>query len=162
MELLHKAGAISRELEQLKSLRQSITEDKRFISNMLLEDKNIREAVKVAEEKLKKEREDLDKAVFSKYIEWKLGEAKLEEVQRASVLKTEQTNTSNKVYDVIDECKDLLRKKDIRKAKELYNQAKTLYETTQFNSVEKVLVYNKLRALYSDIQLTSLDAEITV
>jgi hypothetical protein len=160
--LLHRAGAISKELQELKSLKQAISEDKRILDELVIEDKSIREAVRIAEDNLKKEKGDLDKTVFSRYIQWKLGEAKFEDIQGGTLIKSDPVDRTHQVYNAMDKCKEMLKVKDIKEAKILYNQAKELYDNTSFNNTEKILVYNKLRALYSDIQLTSLDADITV
>ena len=61
------------------------------------------------------------------------------------------------IYELIDTCKDLLKRKKVNEAKVFYNQLRERYYDKKFSSEkEKESVHNSIRSLYDEINLADI------
>lgn len=162
MSLLNKADEIAKDLAQLENVKNFIQKNKKTLRRDIDEDKDLRISIKKAENKLYKEKENLDNMIFSKYIE-----SKLSSIRPKSMIKTEMARDdfdikveTQQIYELMTECKNKLLQKDISNAKKIYTSIKKLYEKTKFDKIEKDMVYNSIRALYNEIQLTIVENQL--
>ena len=158
LELLKKADGISRELSNIKQLKEFIEQNKKFIRKELSEDKELKRAIERGEVTLKKEKENLDNLVFSKYIEKKLKAIKPEYIETKQDMKIDLE--SNPLYDQIKQCRQVLGQGNIKTAKEEYNSIKRSFEYSRLQKKEREALYTAIRELYNDIQLKLIEVEM--
>lgn len=157
MDLLKQADKINNELQQVSSMKKAIEHDKIKIHKEFITDKNLKEALSRAEKHLKKEKESLDKQMFSKYIE-----SRLREIKPASMRTEDQFELSHEmpeIYDLIDNCRESLDSNNIDEGKKAYNKIKHLFENNAFEPREKAILFNTIRELYNEIQLKIIELQ---
>jgi len=155
--LLSKGDEMAREFEKLEDARKIVERSKKAISKDIDLDKELKRALDAAETRLKREKDDLDKMIFSKYIVERLSSIRPESMISDSPAGETLSYDGGKIYALIKDCKKQILAKDIVAAKKTYSGMKHLFETGRFNPAEKAMLYNSIRALYSDIQLAVID-----
>ncbi len=159
-ELIKQGDAVAKELDYVKKIKSSIDENKKAVEKELNEDKELKQAITAAEQKLIEEKENLDKAIFNKYLENKLKSIKPEYLEKRSDWKAELQ--SHPLYAQISQCKQLLSQRNINEAKSLYNVVRKSYEQVQTSPKEKEALYYVIRELYNEIQLKIVEAQLNL
>ena len=60
-------------------------------------------------------------------------------------------------YNLIDNCKSLVREKNIKAAKNSYMELRNAYNTLPVQGMEKDMIYTAIRELYDDIKLAEME-----
>ncbi len=154
LDLLSKADHVADELKTVKEIRNFIEHDKKKVEQKLSHNKELEGAIRRSEELLKKERADVERLAFSKYITTNLrtiGEQPREQQVNYQIMP---------LYDLIDAARKSLDAGDIDTAKHTYNKVKGMFERANLEKLEREAVYNAVRELYNDIQLAILDRKL--
>jgi len=158
LELVKVADSVSKELQEVKRLKTTVSIDAKNVEKELAEDKELKDAISKAELSLTDEKANLDKMIFSKYIENKLKSIK------PSYLETKQdwkvALKSNPIYEQISQCRKLLVQRNLNDAKKQYNDIRKAYDQVDAPKKEKEALYNAIRELYNDIQLKMVESQI--
>ncbi|MFA5797511.1 MAG: hypothetical protein WC916_05775 [Candidatus Woesearchaeota archaeon] len=152
--MLERAGEIAQELQTVKRIRNFIEHDKKKVDARIIQNKELENAIAHSEALLKKEREDVEKLAFSKYISSNL--------QTAGSLDG-QMQVSYKLlplYDLMKNARLLIDSRDIDSAKREYNKVKGMFERMNLERIERETIYSAIRELYNDIQLALLDQQL--
>jgi len=158
LELLRIADSLSKELRDVKQMKEFVDKNKTQISRELGEDKELKYAIDRAQSTLIKERENLDNTIFSKYLDNKLTSIKPEYLEKKQDWKAELL--SNPLYERIAHCRELLEQHDIDGAKSLYNNIRKDYAEVHASQREKEALYTSIRELYNEIQLHIVDSQL--
>jgi hypothetical protein len=158
LELLQIADSVSKELRDVKDMKEYVDKNKKFLDKELVEDKELKHAITNAQTALVKEKENLDNMIFSKYIENKLKGIKPEYLEKREDWKTELK--SNPLYVQISQCRKLLGQHNLTEAKSLYNSIRKAYDQVQTNRKEKEALYTAIRELYNEIQLRVVETQM--
>jgi hypothetical protein len=158
LELLKVADSVSKELQDVKQMKEYVDVNKKHIDKELNEDKELKTAINKAEAALVKEKENLDNMIFSRYIENKLKSIKPEYLDKREDWKTELK--SNPLYEQINHCKKLLSQHSLAEAKSLYNSIRKAYDQVHTSRKEKEALYTTIRELYNDIQLKIVETQV--
>ncbi|MGV8141448.1 MAG: hypothetical protein ACP5NW_03335 [Candidatus Woesearchaeota archaeon] len=158
LELIQKAGVISKNLEELKHLKESVEQSKATIERELHDDTELKDALTAAEAKLSDEKQNLDNLIFSKYLESNLKNIKPEYADKKQDWNNE--SKSHPLYGQITQCRQLLLQMKMTEAKALYNNIRRAYEQIPNSSGDKEGLYTAIRELYNDIQLKMVEAQI--
>jgi hypothetical protein len=158
LELLKIADSVSKELHDVKQMKEYVDVNKKHIDKELGEDKELKHAIDNAEKSLVKEKENLDGMIFSRYIENKLKSIKPEYLEKREDWKTELK--SNPLYVQINHCRKLLAQHNMNEAKSLYNGIRKAYDQVQASHKEKEALYTAIRELYNEIQLKVVESQM--
>jgi hypothetical protein len=158
LSLLSQADNVSRELDDVKRMKEFIEKNRKVIKKELDEDKELKRAIDRGEITLKREKENLDSLVFSKYLEKKLKGIKPELTDEKGELKIELDN--NPLYQQVKQCSVMLTQGNIEGAKQLYNKIKRSFEYSGLPKREREILHTAIRELYNDIQLKIVETEL--
>ena len=116
-----------------------------------------------AQDILEEEKSKLIDDEFDQYLHDQLGTLRSSgiNVKDINVLKNvefpDTKKSSRKIYDLIDNCKDMLKNNRVTEAKVYYNQIRDKYYDTSFTSQkEREDVHNIIRTLYDEINLADI------
>jgi hypothetical protein len=158
IDLLGKADTISKELENVKHMKAFVEQNRKVFKRELTEDRELKRAIDKGEMTLRREKENLDNIVFSKYIEKKLRTIRPTNADSKQELKI--SLESNPLYDTIKQCRQVLEEGNTVGAKDIYNKIKRSFEHTKLLKKEHDALYTAIRELYTDIQLKTVEIEM--
>jgi hypothetical protein len=158
LELIKVADSVSKDLYEVKKLKSDIDVNKKTVERELSEDKELKDAISKAEVSLAHEKENLDKMIFSKYIENKLKSIKPEYLEKRQDWKV--ALKSNPLYEQMSQCRKLLMQRNLVDAKKQYNDIRKAYEQVNAPRKEKEALYTAIRELYNDIQLKIVESQM--
>ncbi|MGV8086077.1 MAG: hypothetical protein ACP5N1_00460 [Candidatus Woesearchaeota archaeon] len=144
--------------KEITNTRADMELSKRIIDKEYNEDKELKHAIENAEIELIRERENLDKLVFSKYLDNKLKSIKPEYLAKQDDWRTELR--SHPLYEQIALCRKTLSHNNIADAKSLYNAIRKSYDSIDSSRKEKEALYTAIRELYNDIQLKIVESQL--
>jgi hypothetical protein len=163
-DLLKKLPVMRKDYEKLNEKMNEVYETLKKYSKKEVElreiEKNIelnKQILAQAQQRLEETEQKIKEKGFSQYLETELKEEslvshKLEEVQ-------DITKASNlEIYNLIDECKTLIRDKNLNEAKKRYMRIREAYNTVNVQGTEKDLLYTAVRELYDDIKLAEMES----
>ncbi|MFH1173572.1 MAG: hypothetical protein V1725_00380 [archaeon] len=93
---------------------------------------------------------------FQGYLQESLRQIQPASMKQEPLPEPQQTE---KIYQLIDQCKDCIGQGDVYNAQKAYNDAKSAFYTCNVHGTEKAILYNTLRELYDDIRLLLLDQD---
>jgi hypothetical protein len=159
LDLMGKANIVSKNIAELRQMKDSIDKGKKTVEKELYEDKELKDALASAEATLSQEKQNLDGMIFNKYIENNLKSIKPEYLESKQDWKNElQTHP---LYDQIEQCRQMLLQRKLTEAKTIYNVIRKAYEQVPDSSKEeKEALYTAIRELYNDIQIKVVEAQM--
>ena len=163
-DLIKKLPVMRKDYEKLNEKMNEVYETLKKYSKKEVELREIennielnKQALAQAQQRLEETEQKIKEKGFSQYLETELKEEslvshKLEEVQ-------DITKASNlEIYNLIDECKTLIRDKNLNEAKKRYMRIREAYTTVNVQGTEKDLLYTAVRELYDDIKLAEMES----
>lgn len=163
-DLIKKLPVMRKDYETLNERMNEVYETLKKYSKKEIDlreiEKNIelnKQSLAQAQQRLEETEQKIKEKGFSQYLETELKEEslvshKLEEVQ-------DITKASNlEIYNLIDECKTLIRDKNLNEAKKRYMRIREAYTTVNVQGTEKDLLYTAVRELYDDIKLAEMES----
>lgn len=140
---------------ELDSDRKNFKNDeKKRFSELRLEQKKLDERLRRAEDAEKRLEQKLqERRKISEYITdaQRLLQSKKSEPKQAGIRNLQ-------VYGLIDEAKSAIKKKNIARARELYNEVRDAFNREKLEPQEKSALYAAIRELYDEIHMASLRA----
>jgi len=169
-EQKEEAHSLLKKLPQLRKDYESLNEKMKHLYDKIkgLDDKeaglkkiekNIEDKKKLlgeAQGRLEDTEQKIKQEGFSDYLEMEVKEEPLisPKFEEKDLLK----QTHLEIYNMIDECKELVRKGSISEAKQGYMDLRRVYSDVKIQGPEKDSLYNAIRELYDDIKLAEMEA----
>ena len=118
-------------------------------------------ALDFAMKKFNLEKDEIEDSEFHQYLHNKLAEVEnhddvMREASSELDVKRESSDPVQGITDLIDECKDSISKKDLDKARNLYNQLRMKYYDSEIDEENKEMLHNMIREIYDEINLGNL------
>ena len=147
-KLSKKMNDIYKNIEAYKKAEQTLLDLEAEIKS---KEKALAEAQKILEETDEKIKEK----GFSDYLE---SEIKGGSLVSSKLKEKDITKASHlEAYSMVDQCKAMIRQKNIVEAKRIYMQLKDAYENINIKGHEKDMLHTAIRELYDDIKLAEMD-----
>jgi hypothetical protein len=157
MPLINKGEGIGKELKNLENLKTFLAKNRAEMQKELTEDRALKQSITDSEKKLYEEKENLDKLIFSKYIDAKLKNITPGPMPHPTKQDLNIEFENSEIYRLIKECKKLVSDKRIPDAKRMYNTIKILFENGSYDAIQRDMLFNTIKALYNDIQIASVE-----
>lgn len=162
-ELIKKLPTMRTEYDSLQSKMKSIydklKEYEHKESDLLKLERSIDEKQKLlAKEQslLEETEEQIHEKGFSGYLENEVSKEPI--VSKVFESKDIMREPHLEVYSMIDQCKVMIREKNIPDAKRIYMQIRDVYSSIKTAGPDKDLIYTAVRELYDDIKLAEMDS----
>ena len=161
-ELLKKLPALRKDYEKLSKKMHRIyekLEEYRKAEKTLLkleeEIRNKEEALRKAQKVLEETEKKIKEKGFAEYLETELkGESIVSpRLEEKDILKASHLD----MYNMIDECKALIRQRNLVEAKKLYMKLRDAYTAAKLKEHDKELLHTAIRELYDDIKLAEME-----
>ncbi len=114
-----------------------------------------KEALTEAQKRLLQAEEHIKEKGFSDYLETELEGGHI--VSPPFTAKDLIKESHLEIYNMIDDCKALVRDKKIAEAKKVYMELRDVYSNIKLTGSEKDLLYATIRELYDDIKLAEME-----
>lgn len=164
-DLMKKLPVMRKDYENLNEKMNEIYETLKVYSKKEEELRNIEKNIETSKQSLEEAQQRLEKTEqrikekgFSQYLETELKDEQL----ISHKLEEEQdiTRASNlEIYNLIDECKTMIRDRNLSQAKKLYMRIREAYNSINIQGTEKDLLYTAVREIYDDIKLAEMESD---
>ena len=154
-ELLEKLPAMRKDYQKLQKGMKEIYERLELNDGLEEEIREREEALRQAQKRLERTEEKIKEEGFSDYLESELRGKPLVEpkFEEKDILKASHLE----VYNMIDECKALLREKNISEAKKIYMKLREAYNTMKLKTSDEDMLHTAIGELYNDIKLAEME-----
>ena len=161
-ELLKKLPGLRKDynklMKRMREINDKIKEYKKAEETLLSLEKEIRskeEALEKAQQVLKETENKIKEKGFADYLETELkgGSIVSPKFKEKDILKASHLD----MYNMVDECKALIRQGDVTGAKRLYMKLRDAYNAAKLKKPDKDLLHTAIRELYDDIKLAEME-----
>ncbi|MBN2459761.1 hypothetical protein JXB28_05745 [Candidatus Woesearchaeota archaeon] len=148
---------LNKKMQKMQDRIQAYENKQRELDDIDAEIRKNQEALIEAQQRLIATEERIKEQGFADYLETEIKKdalvsPKFEEpdIARASNLE---------FYNLIDNCKSMIREKNLKQAKSSYMQLREAYNTLPVEGLERDMIFTAIRELYDDIKLAEMEGK---
>ena len=155
-ELIQKLPTLRKDYDTLDKNMKEMYKKLKLNEKLASEIREKEEALKAAQKRLEQTEARLKEQGFAEYLESELepGSFVSPKFEEKDILKT----THLELYNLVDECKTLVRQSNIVEAKNAYMELRNSYNQLELKGAEKDMLYTSIRELYDDIKLAEMES----